>query len=146
MAAYPEAKVILNTRPPDDWVASFDKTIWSHWKKVKDSTFKNPVTGESVYLKDTAIALLFKYLWGDDFPETGKDRFLQHEHWVRGLAADRGIEILEYNVKQGWKPLCDFLGKPMPRVEFPFEDNWFDIIQGKGKTESDWDYSGAGST
>ena len=27
-----------------------------------------------------------------------------------------------YNVKQGWKPLCDFLGCVIPTVAFPHEN------------------------
>ena len=27
-----------------------------------------------------------------------------------------------YNVKQGWKPLCDFLGCEVPTVAFPHEN------------------------
>ena len=32
------------------------------------------------------------------------------------VPADR---LLEFNVKQGWAPLCDFLGVPVPAGEFP---------------------------
>lgn len=31
-------------------------------------------------------------------------------------------ELLLYNVTQGWGPLCEFLGKPVPTVEFPRVD------------------------
>ena len=27
--------------------------------------------------------------------------------------------LLEFDVRQGWKPLCDFLGKPVPDGAFP---------------------------
>lgn len=27
--------------------------------------------------------------------------------------------LLEYNVKEGWEPLCEFLGVPIPDVPFP---------------------------
>ena len=36
---------------------------------------------------------------------------------VRRLA--EGREFLEYNVKEGWGPLCEFLEKEMPGGEFP---------------------------
>ena len=28
-------------------------------------------------------------------------------------------KLLVFNVKQGWKPLCDFLGVPVPDTPFP---------------------------
>ena len=31
-------------------------------------------------------------------------------------------KLLVYNVKQGWKPLCDFLGCEVPTVAFPHEN------------------------
>lgn len=31
-------------------------------------------------------------------------------------------ELLVFNVTQGWAPLCKFLGKPLPTVEFPHVD------------------------
>ena len=29
-------------------------------------------------------------------------------------------QLLEFNVKEGWEPLCLFLGKPAPSEDFPF--------------------------
>ena len=33
--------------------------------------------------------------------------------------------LLVYNIKDGWKPLCDFLEKEIPSVQIP-HDNRFD--------------------
>jgi hypothetical protein len=36
---------------------------------------------------------------------------------VRGMVPkDR---LLEWYIEDGWEPLCKFLGKPVPKVEFP---------------------------
>lgn len=29
------------------------------------------------------------------------------------------LQVLEFSVKQGWEPLCEFLGVPVPDVPFP---------------------------
>jgi hypothetical protein len=43
--------------------------------------------------------------------------FEEHNAAVRrAVPADR---LLEYTIGSGWKPLCDFLGKPVPGEEFP---------------------------
>ena len=52
-----------------------------------------------------------------DFPQHGKDRYLQHNEMIRKMVP-RG-KFLEYIVKVGWGPLCAFLGKPVPDVPFP---------------------------
>lgn len=41
----------------------------------------------------------------------------EHCNMIRGLVPkDR---LLEWCVEDGWKPLCEFLGKPEPNTTFP---------------------------
>ena len=43
-----------------------------------------------------------------------------HNHRVKSIvSADK---LLVYNVKEGWKPLCDFLECEVPTVAFPSEN------------------------
>jgi hypothetical protein len=43
--------------------------------------------------------------------------YLRHAETVkRSLPPER---LLVYEVKQGWQPLCDFLGLPVPDALFP---------------------------
>ena len=43
-----------------------------------------------------------------------------YEKWVEEVKASVPKErLLVFNVKQGWKPLCDFLGVPVPNDKFP---------------------------
>lgn len=37
-------------------------------------------------------------------------------------------QLLVYNVKEGWGPLCEFLDQPIPDVSFPFLNKDADII------------------
>ena len=34
--------------------------------------------------------------------------------------------LLVWNVKDGWEPLCRFLGKPVPEIPFPHNNKTFD--------------------
>lgn len=48
---------------------------------------------------------------------------------MRKAAKDKGQEILEGRVQEGWERLCGFLGKEVPTedgkvMEFPREDDW----------------------
>ena len=43
-----------------------------------------------------------------------------HNHRVKSIVPSE--KLLVYNVKQGWKPLCDFLGCEVPTSTFPHEN------------------------
>ena len=105
MDAYPDAKIILTTREEDKWVESMKATIW-HSRSDKE-------LGK----------LIGRFLWGDDH-ESGRI-FIEHNEKVKKAAAERGRNVLVYEVKQGWEPLCAFLGKAVPEEkEFPRSDDW----------------------
>ncbi|KJK85702.1 hypothetical protein H633G_10450 [Metarhizium anisopliae BRIP 53284] len=61
---------------------------------------------------------LFDTFFEGDFAGRGKDVFRRHCEEVRRLVpADR---LLEYQVTEGWGPLCKFLGEPVPEhAAFP---------------------------
>ncbi|KAE8447045.1 hypothetical protein EG329_011180 [Mollisiaceae sp. DMI_Dod_QoI] len=108
MDAYPCAKIILTTRSEESWFESMKSTLWH----AKNSPF-----GET----------LGKYIWGEDREGEGKIRFSRHNEMVRNAAKERGREILEFEVKDGWGPLCGFLGVEKPQEVgdgFPRSDDW----------------------
>jgi hypothetical protein len=43
---------------------------------------------------------------------------------VKKWAKERGRELLVFEVKEGWEPLCRFLGKSVPEEAFPRSDDW----------------------
>ena len=53
-------------------------------------------------------------------PMVLRKRYLIHNHRVTSIVpADK---LLVYNLKRGWKPLCDFLECEVPTVTFPREN------------------------
>ncbi|KAL1854258.1 hypothetical protein Plec18167_000177 [Paecilomyces lecythidis] len=112
--AYPSAKVILTIRDEDTWFNSVNNTIWKGWKM--DQTPPGPLR--------SMLEALHKYLWRDDFETYGREYFRRQNDLVRKLMADRPGDFLEYNINQGWGPLCQFLGKEVPQEEFPRKDAW----------------------
>ncbi len=117
LAAYPEAKFILTTRPVDKWLASMNSTIipvmkWTSWAILRhiDYAFVRPwYTYKQVMLKG----------WGgNDFgDENLKRTFLAHEELVRRTVP--GGQLLVFEVKEGWGPLCGFLEVERPGGQFP---------------------------
>ena len=57
-------------------------------------------------------------LYRNDFERNGRLSFEQHYNFVRSLVPPE--KLLEYNVSQGWEPLCKFLDKPIPSQEMPY--------------------------
>ena len=46
--------------------------------------------------------------------------------------AARGKKVLEWTPEDGWEPLCEFLGKEVPKVEFPRLNEGEEIRKLKG--------------
>ena len=67
---------------------------------------------------------LSQLIFGDHaFDESGPvreviiDTYRRHNERVRKLIAPN--RLLEFNVQQGWKPLCEFLEFDVPQSDFP---------------------------
>ena len=121
IAAYPSAKVILTVRDEDKWYESMRSTIWHHWThdKAQDSdgtVMNNPLKKVSDKFHE--------YLWKSNFEVHGREGFRHHNDRVRSHMASRPDDFLVYDVKQGWDPLCQFLGKPVPAQDMPRSDDW----------------------
>ncbi|GME41039.1 hypothetical protein LSUB1_G006800 [Neofusicoccum parvum] len=112
IAAYPDAKVILSIRDEDGWYNSMMDTLWHAWSTSKSEA--NPMRS----LSDK----YHEYMWKSDFPTNGRKLFQDHNELVRKVAP--GGKFLEFNVKEGWGPLCAFLEKGVPDAPFPRKDDW----------------------
>jgi len=122
IAAYPDAKVVLNTRDVDAWLRSMDNTVgrvlrWRGWATLArwDSALVGP------WYEHVKLVLPTVYGTVSDYSAKGPAREAIHAHYARVRAAVAGEEgrLLEYKVQDGWGPLCAFLGKEVPRGEFP---------------------------
>lgn len=113
IARYPDARVIHTTREPASWAKSFDDTIATRI----DSDEPPPA-----HLKDW-LAMVRLLLREQTFGGRMRDRdrvievFKDHDAEVRRtIPASRR---LDYDVREGWAPLCEFLNVPVPDAPFP---------------------------
>lgn len=60
-----------------------------------------------------------------NFREHGKQAFIKHYEIVRSLVPSE--RLLEYEVRDGWGPLCEFLELERPKEEFPSGNNGGDF-------------------
>ncbi|TVY82196.1 hypothetical protein LSUE1_G002217 [Lachnellula suecica] len=134
-AAYPDAKIILSLRDsPEQWYKSVQTTLapLSEMLAGKEPTtvwvrlynwFLPPMPLHRISEK---LALHTNVKRWEDTPiEIGIKEYIDHNDEVRAMAAGRPGRLLEMNVKEGWAPLCEFLGEDIPtgmkgeKVPFP---------------------------
>ncbi len=113
VARHPDAKVVLTARDPQQWYDSVHRTIY------RAATAPRPADDDLA----TAIDMAHAVVWDGTFAGRFADRdfavrvFTGHHDAVRReVPAGR---LLEYEVTQGWAPLCGFLGVPVPDEPFP---------------------------
>ena len=108
-AYYPAAKIILSTRDAERWFESTQETILSrHMMGLLEGTPWRTM------LRNTIDALFDGKIHDHD---TVVRVFNEHAAAVKGaFGPDR---LLVFEAKQGWAPLCAFLGVPAPDEAFP---------------------------
>jgi len=110
---YPDARVILTTRDPVAWHVSICRTLLPLRKAIAGWL---PVARAAAELTDRVV-------WQGTFDGMASDQthaiaaYEQHCEHVRSCISPE--RLLEFDVREGWKPLCDFLNVPVPDVPFP---------------------------
>jgi hypothetical protein len=114
-AYYPDAKVLLSVRDPDAWFKSMSDTIF------RGMTMRVPDSAPLPRRQQMAMAR--KIVAEDTFDGRFEDKthaiavFNRHNEEVRGSIDP--ARLLVFDVKEGWEPLCRFLGVPPPGEPFP---------------------------
>ncbi|KAL9123112.1 MAG: hypothetical protein Q9187_000341 [Circinaria calcarea] len=118
--AYPEAKVVLVSRDIDRWYSSFDKAViqnmWNFWlNRIADIDpwFMGPMRNTH----DRWARGWLNSHSADEMRAKAKDNYRKHYALVRRVTPKE--RLLEFKLSDGWPPLCEFLGKPVPDVPFP---------------------------
>ncbi len=112
VAQYPKAKFILSVRSPDSWADSFSETIRRFLLE------RGRAKQEAQPWIDMVLGVLRRNGITDDLDVAGlRKAFVAHNEAVKALLPAR--QLLVYEVKQGWAPLCEYLGVPVPIEPFP---------------------------
>lgn len=117
IATYPDAKVVLSNREVEAWHRSTLITV--HGQRVSRLKWFLGWFNIDIWRNNNMCDMLWDRMFAGDFPRNGKDTFKRHYEQVRLLMRDRPQDLLEYEVSQGWGPLCKFLEKKVPESEFP---------------------------
>jgi len=120
LVAYPDAKVILTLHPrgAEAWYEStidtiyFSEVLWQF--KVLDW-----LTPFGRKFGDMSRKLIWQRSHRGTMPDRVKAIAYYDEHIANVKAAVPPDRLLVYTVDQGWGPLCDFIGVPVPSTPFP---------------------------
>ena len=129
--AFTDVKVVLSLRDNEEvWVQSWAKqnefvqTLGGFLNRV---LIKWPlIIVQRIRGKYTAFELLdsiVNALYGSLNSKSTilfKKKYREHNERVQAVIPKE--KLLIYNVKKGWKPLCEFLGCNVPELEFPMEN------------------------
>jgi Sulfotransferase domain len=113
MQRYPDAKVLLSVRDPERWHASAMNTIY--W--IRQNSLLAQLRRFMPGMRDITI-MLDDIVWDGTFHDRFADKpyamavFRQHNEEVKRVVPPE--RLLVYDVKDGWEPLCRFLGVPVP--------------------------------
>ncbi|HEX2183431.1 MAG TPA: sulfotransferase [Rubrobacteraceae bacterium] len=126
MERYPEAKVILTVRDPERWYESTRSTIYELSMVATRSPLFRLVFGAIRLLRFGRVGrgnMADEIIWDGTFDGKFENRryamdvFERHNAQVRRrVPPDR---LLVYEVREGWAPLCEFLGVKEPDTPFP---------------------------
>jgi len=109
-AAFPDALIVLSVRDPEDWYRSASSSIFPVIAQV-------PPPERAAWMN--ALRKLLQERFSDllDDPTAMMDAFQRHNDAVRREVP--AFRLLEWRPGEGWEPICERLGLPVPDNPFP---------------------------
>jgi len=130
MRIYPDAKILFNDRDPAKWYHSVKNSILqvsyasqSFWSFPFRLLFPNHLEAPNIICRAQR-----RDQWGESWPgglfgavEQGEEQAVRYyQEWKEDVLATVPPErLLVWHPKEGWGPLCQFLGVPEPQEPFP---------------------------
>lgn len=111
---YPNAKVILTVRDADEWFDSVEATI-AHFVAGRGTYDSDHFNG----LANMAYSLVVAGVFDERMFERPYATALFNAHISEVQATIPAARLLTFDVRQGWEPVCAFLGCPVPQISFP---------------------------
>lgn len=114
---YPDAKVVLTVRDPDSWWHSVanviypTRTMFPAWLRTMV-----PFTQRWIDMVDR---LVWTGIFDGRFEDQAHATAIFREHIETVRAHCDPERLLVFEVSEGWQPLCEFLGVPVPDGPFP---------------------------
>jgi hypothetical protein len=125
---YPDAKVILTVRDPNRWYDSISETIFARalaerrplplHRRVIRWLVTRRAPDFALYPR-MAKATIFDRVFDGRIDDPVHAIKVYENHMADVKATIPPDRLLVFDVRQGWAPLCEFLGTPIPDQPFP---------------------------
>lgn len=134
---FPKSKVILLVRDSaEDWYKSFERMKELEYQVYRaDRGLSDNKTAFDLSYWETCDQIphvmfkcdIYRGNQTDSVRQGCIDGYLQHNQAVKtAISPER---LLVFNVKEGWGPLCEFLGLPVPEVPFPWFNDYMHNLE-----------------
>ena len=111
---FPEAKVILSVRDPDAWFDSVQATITPFI--AARGTHASPHANA---IAEMAYQAIVAQLFDERMSERDHATRVFREHVAQVQSEIPAERLLTFDLRDGWQPLCEFLGVEVPEIPFP---------------------------
>jgi hypothetical protein len=128
VARYPQAKVIHTVRDPEAWFESTQATIFRPGGVAMAAFAEGGQMAD--FFKSFIRGDLIDHLHNHDFLV---DYFRRHTEEVKAAVSPE--RLLVYQAGQGWGPLSQFLGVPIPAEPYPSENSRAEFIARRAAME-----------
>lgn len=120
MEHYPDAKIILVERDIEKWVRSISVLLEGVLMPISRYVLQYTDPGYHGRIGGCGIRWM-EALFGSMDVDKAKSnaRAVYRRHYERVRDTVPKERMLEFELGQGWEPLCKFLSKPVPNVPFP---------------------------
>ncbi|KAJ5722771.1 hypothetical protein N7488_000806 [Penicillium malachiteum] len=117
IAAYPDAKVILNVRKDvRKWHKSVMETLMPVYKSWRFS-FRSYFCAELYWMQKSFVRGNWNIFYRGNFEKNSYQALRDHVRMVKSIVSPE--RLLGWDICDGWEPLCEFLGKPVPGKSLP---------------------------
>lgn len=123
---YPDAKVILTVRPFDKWYESLYSTIYQAGPRTLPQKLVmltkllfSPRLRKMIKCVKFAKRRIFQVELQGKFEDKAFAEKVFNNHIEKVKSEVPADKLLVYDVRDGWGPLCEFLGVPEPEHELP---------------------------
>ena len=114
---FPDAKVVHSVRDPADWYRSVHETVYQ--SRTVFPRWLRRTSGYVDGLMEMTERLVWEGVFDGRFDDAQYAQRVFDEHTARVRATVPAEQLLIYDVREGWEPLCRFLGVPVPPTDFP---------------------------
>jgi len=124
--AYPDALVLLSARTTaDEWFRSVDATIVEYTRRTEEQGVENWAPEMQAWYAMILEVFETRFTPAPFDEQLAKQAYERHNAEVRAAVPEE--RLLEWHPGDGWEPLCERLGVPVPDEPFPHinaTDTW----------------------